>query len=255
MLEDAGVVSYRRVTIEGLGVRDAGRLVLQRSDVDEHVLLNLALRGRKICGPRYHEGTGQGCRPHPSSSSGANRPPRRWLAPRELAIAALVTAFIVAAKLALRMPIRVPGHTGIWWMAALVLGRGAIRKQGAGTLIGVATGILATMLIPGSEGLLQGVKYAAAGAAVDLGAFVTGERLDNPIAGALTGALANLAKLGAGTLIAYALGLPAELPRGRTGHSIRQHVVFGAIGGALGSWVLGRLRPTLGMEPMKEEAG
>jgi hypothetical protein len=49
------------------------------------------------------------------------------LTPREIAALALIAALLVAAKVTLNLPLRIPGHSGIFWMAFLVIGRGLVR--------------------------------------------------------------------------------------------------------------------------------
>lgn len=52
VLEESGVSQFKRVVVKGSGVRDSGRIVLDRSDIDDDVLLDLAARGTaKLCGP------------------------------------------------------------------------------------------------------------------------------------------------------------------------------------------------------------
>ena len=52
LLAEAGVDDFTSVTVIGQGVRDDGILVLSRNEIDEDVLLDLAVRGTmKLCGP------------------------------------------------------------------------------------------------------------------------------------------------------------------------------------------------------------
>lgn len=52
VLGKAGVTQFESVTVIGLGARDSGKLVLDRSAVDQDVLLDVANRGTaKVCGP------------------------------------------------------------------------------------------------------------------------------------------------------------------------------------------------------------
>ena len=52
LLAKAGVDDFTSVTVVGQGVRDDGVIVLSRDEVDEDVLLDLAVRGTmKLCGP------------------------------------------------------------------------------------------------------------------------------------------------------------------------------------------------------------
>jgi hypothetical protein len=46
------VTDFDSVTVTGLGVRDDGRIVLSRAQVDQDVVLDVAERGTtKLCGP------------------------------------------------------------------------------------------------------------------------------------------------------------------------------------------------------------
>jgi len=74
---------------------------------------------------------------------------RRRLTTRELVSLALIAALIVGAKITLNMPLHTPGHSGLFWMAFLVIGRGLVRKPGAGTLLGLVSGLLAVIAVGG----------------------------------------------------------------------------------------------------------
>jgi len=168
--------------------------------------------------------------------------PRRWLTTRELTVLALLAALLVGTKIVLNLPLRVPGHSGLFWMAYLVIGRGLVRKRGAGALLGLVSGLLAVLIVGGREGLLVWVKYFAPGVVMDLGAMMSRERLDSPLWGALIGATANAAKLSASLIVSLLLGIPAGYLVVGLGLAATTHVVFGAIGGWLGALVLKSLR-------------
>lgn len=52
VLEAAGIDEFASVEVLGAGVRDSGRLTLQREQIDDDVLLDIANRGTaKIAGP------------------------------------------------------------------------------------------------------------------------------------------------------------------------------------------------------------
>jgi hypothetical protein len=52
VLSASKITSFARVTVIGLGARDAGRLDLERPSIDDRVLLDVAKRGTvKVCGP------------------------------------------------------------------------------------------------------------------------------------------------------------------------------------------------------------
>lgn len=166
----------------------------------------------------------------------------RWLTTRDIVLISLVAALVILTKVVFKMPIHVPGHSGVIWMALYVIGRGLIRRPGAGTMIGLVSGILATFLNPGSSGLFTGVKYPAPGMVLDVVALLSREHLDQPLVGLIAGVLGNLAKLSAALVVALLLGLPAGFIAVGLGYSAMTHVVFGAIGGWLGGVVLARLQ-------------
>ncbi len=166
----------------------------------------------------------------------------RWgLSLRARVIIALVSALIIGAKFYLRMPLHIPGHSGLFWMALMVVGVGLVRRPGAGTLIGLLTALLATALLPGRQGLLTGVKYFIPGLLFDILVPLLGGRLDRTTVAVVIAAAANVAKLAT----AYVIGLVAGIPSGflalGLGFASTTHLVFGALGGLLGSLVLRRL--------------
>jgi hypothetical protein len=159
---------------------------------------------------------------------------------RELALGALLAGLIVAAKYSLRLPIEIPGHTGVFWMAIMVVARGVIPRKGAGTVIGFVAGVLAMAFVPGREGILLWMKYVAPGVVLDL-LSPTGARMKSVPYATLAASLANLAKLGTSYVLGLALGIPAGYLALGLGPSAISHAFFGAIGGMLGALVLRRL--------------
>jgi hypothetical protein len=123
-------------------------------------------------------------------------------------------------------------------MAFLVVGRGLVRRRGAGALLGLVSGLLAVVMVGGREGLLVWVKYLAPGVIMDLGAFISGEKLESPLFALLIGGLGNMAKLTSSFLISLLLGIPAGYLAVGLGLSAISHAIFGALGGWLGALVL-----------------
>lgn len=174
--------------------------------------------------------------------SGNRSHPRQLFTTQDLVLLALFAALIALSKAVFRMPIHVPGHSGITWMAILLVGRGLVRRPWAGTMLGLVSGILAVAVVGGREGLLLWLKYLAPGAVMDLAALLSGERLDYPLVGILSGAVANTAKLITSLIISLALGIPTGYLALGLGLSATTHIVFGALGGWLGTLVLEALR-------------
>ncbi len=167
---------------------------------------------------------------------------RRLFTTQDLVVLALFAALVALSKVVLRMPIHVPGHSGITWMAILLVGRGLVRRPWAGTVLGFVSGIIAVAVVGGREGLLLWLKYLAPGAMMDLTALLSREHLGNPFVGAVAGAAANTAKLVTSLLVSLALGIPTGYLALGLGLSATTHVVFGALGGWLGTLVLRLLR-------------
>lgn len=167
---------------------------------------------------------------------------RPWGLPlRSRIVIALVAALIITGKFYFRLELHVPGHTGFYWMALLMVGVALVDRPGAGTLIGVFSGLLAAVFVPGKEGILTAVKYIAPGIVVDVMTPLLGGRLDRPVPAILVGAFGNLSKL----LTSYLIGLLAGIPSGflalGLGFAATTHVVFGGIGGWIGAWVIRRM--------------
>jgi len=167
---------------------------------------------------------------------------RRLFTTQDLVVLALFAALVAVSKAVLRVPIHVPGHSGITWMAILVVGRALVRKRWAGTALGLVSGILAVAVVGGREGLLLWLKYLTPGMVMDLAALLSAERLGSPTVGAIAGAVANTAKLVTSLVVSLALGIPTGYLALGLGLSATTHVVFGALGGWLGSTVFRLLK-------------
>ncbi len=166
----------------------------------------------------------------------------RALTLRDRLTIALISTLIIVAKFYLRLPLHTPGHTGFFWMALLVVGVGVIGRPGAGTMIGLLTAILATVFLPSQQGVLVGVKYFVPGLVVDLLWFVFRGGFDRYAIAVVVGATANAAKLTASYLLGLLLGIPAGYLALGVGLAATTHVVFGALGGLIGAYVLRRLQ-------------
>jgi len=160
----------------------------------------------------------------------------------ELILLALFAALVVVAKIALRLPLQMPGHSGLFWMAIVVAAAGIVPKRGAASLVGLSSGILAGFLGLGDFGALDTlVSYAAVGVGVDLAGWLLGN-LEALGSAALVGALGHTAKF----LVKWAFGLIVGAPVGflalGLAWSAFNYVIFGALGGLLGGLTLRALR-------------
>jgi len=160
----------------------------------------------------------------------------------QLIFLALFAALIVIVKVALKLPIQLSGHSGIFWMAIMITAMGIIRKPGAASLVGLNSGLLAAFLGLGDFGGLNTLlSYTAVGIGADL-ALLLLQNPENLIAAGLVGALGHLSKF----LVKWGLGALTGAPIGFVAlgllPALISYVIFGAIGGILGALTLRALR-------------
>jgi hypothetical protein len=161
---------------------------------------------------------------------------------RDLLLLALVAALCILAKLVLRVPLHVPGHSGVLWVALFVIGRGLVDKRGAGVLLGLIAGLLAQFAGFGDVGPLEWTKWLAAGVILEvLTLALPGDLRGFPKA-IVVGAALHLGKLAALLLAGMILQVPFSILFLGLGLSATTHVLFGALGGFLGALGLRELR-------------
>jgi hypothetical protein len=175
--------------------------------------------------------------------SGPAKPVYIWsLTLRDLLLIAVVAALCALAKLVLRIPVHVPGHSGVLWVALFVICRGLVDKRGSGVLLGLVAGLLAQFMGFGDVGPLEWTKWVVAGAVLEaLTLVVPGDLRSFPKA-IVVGAALHLGKLAALTLAGAILQVPWALLFLGLGWSATTHVLFGALGGFLGALGLRELR-------------
>jgi ABC-type thiamin/hydroxymethylpyrimidine transport system permease subunit len=168
---------------------------------------------------------------------------QRYFSTFQLILLALFSALVVVAKIALRMPFQLPGHSGIFWMAIIIVGAKVVPKPGAASIIGVTSGLLASFLGLGDFGALNTfLSYTAVGVASDLILWFLHGDPENLVVAVLVGILGHLGKF----LVKWLFGILSGAPVGFVAlgliRSIIGYVVFGALGGLLGWITLKALR-------------
>lgn len=146
----------------------------------------------------------------------------------------------------LHLPLHMPGHTSIWWMGILVVGKGVIGKFGSGIVMGIVSGLLAVFLGMGNTGVFEFLKYFIPGLLIDLLAPFYRYKLGNPFVGAICGALASLSKLAASIAVGLLVNTPLLFLTLGLGYVAFCHVIYGAIGGILAAIIIRQLKPRLG---------
>jgi hypothetical protein len=167
---------------------------------------------------------------------------QRYFTTFELILLALFSALVVVDKIVLHLPLRIPGHSGVTWMAILVVARGLVPKNGALSLVGLTSGLLAAFLGLGDLGALYTVlSYLASGVAVDLMAWFLGG-MDQLATAGLAGVVGNVAKMLTKTTMAVLLQIPAGFVALGLLYSFITNAISGLLGGLLGWLVLRALK-------------
>ena len=154
----------------------------------------------------------------------------------------MFAALVVVAKSGLRLPLQMPGHSGIFWMAIVVVGAGIVNKRGAASLIGVTSGILATFLGMGDFGAINTfLSYAIVGVGTDLALLILPD-LEQPVTATVAAAIGHMGKF----LVKWLFGVVTGAPIGFLAlgllWAMLGYIVFGGLGGLLGSLTLKALR-------------
>jgi len=151
---------------------------------------------------------------------------------RDLAIAAATGLGVALAKRYLDFHLGIPGHSGLFWVAALLLGASQGRA-GTGVAAGIAVGAWGVPLGLGHSIGYNMALYASAGGALDalrLTRWLSVERLPGAI---VAGTSMHLAKLAYITTYASATGLVKHFHLLGFAPTAFNHALFGAGAGIL----------------------
>jgi hypothetical protein len=159
----------------------------------------------------------------------------------ELSILSICGGLVFVLKTAFKIPLHVPGHSGIFWVIPVIFAVAVVRKPGSGTYVGALSGLLTAFFGMDPLGWLDGLTYFTLGAAVDIEGFIFRYRFDNPAIGFVVGASSNIAKMLVNFAIQLSLGvLPVFIVLG-IGIASVTHIVFGGIGGIIAAVIVARL--------------
>jgi ABC-type thiamin/hydroxymethylpyrimidine transport system permease subunit len=166
----------------------------------------------------------------------------RYFSTFQLILLALFAGLVVVAKISLRLPLQMPGHSGVFWMAIVIVAAGVVPKPGAASLVGLTSGIIAAMLGMGDLGALNTfLSYTLLGVGTDL-ALLLLRNPENLLSAVLAATLGHVAKFLVKWGMATLMGAPAGFVALGLARSIVGYIVFGALGGMLGALTLQALR-------------
>ena len=168
---------------------------------------------------------------------------QRYFSTFQLILLALFSALVVVAKIALRLPLQLTGHSGIFWMAIIIVGAKVVDKPGASSIIGLTSGLLAAFLGMGDFGAINTfLSYTMIGVVSDIVLWLLGGNAENLVTALFVGTLGHFAKF----LVKWVFAIITDAPLGFVAlgllKSIIGYIVFGAAGGLLGWLTLKALR-------------
>mgnify|MGYP001391920303 CR=1 FL=1 len=163
----------------------------------------------------------------------------RYFSTFQLILLALFAALVVVAKIALRLPLQLPGHSGIFWMAIVIVAAGVVPKVGATSLVGITSGLIAAFLGMGDFGALNTfLSYTMVGVGTDLALLLLGRKPENLVIAAIAAMFGHFCKF----LVKWGMGVLTGAPVGFVALGLARamigYVVFGALGGLLGALTL-----------------
>jgi hypothetical protein len=156
---------------------------------------------------------------------------------RDAVILAIIAAATAAAKLALRIPLGIPGHFSIIWMFFLVFGCALVPKRGAGTILGILTGLLAMVMGFGHEGFIVFFKWLIVGLSLEIFGLVKKDFAHNPVTATSAGGVAAIVKTVFGLALFSLLGISGKAIETVSAIAVLLNFIFGAAGGLI-AWAV-----------------
>ena len=141
------------------------------------------------------------------------------------------SVFIVCARAALRLHLKIPGHSMFFSVFFLLIARGAVSFRWAATLCGFLSGLLALTLGMGHGGPLLILKFVLPGITVDLMAMILPGLFESIFLCMLTGMFAGITQFIIGFGIEMLMGMDFEVLIQHGLFKSIGNVIFGAAGG------------------------
>lgn len=139
--------------------------------------------------------------------------------------------FTLCAKAALRLHLKIPGHSMFFTVFFLLIARGCVKYRLAATFSGLMAGIMAMILGMGKGGPLLLIKFVMPGLVVDLMAFFMPGLFQSVLLCMLTAGLAGATRFFSTFIIDYLVGMDMDV---LLQHALIQsagNILFGVAGG------------------------
>jgi ABC-type thiamin/hydroxymethylpyrimidine transport system permease subunit len=156
-------------------------------------------------------------------------------------IVSLFGVLIALSSSLMRIPMQLPGHKGIVWMAILVTCAIIFKKSRAATLASFIAGFLVVVLFPSSDGFLEFFKFFIPGLTMDIMLLILPSVAVRWYSVAIIAALSHITKLGVNFVNGMILNLPLGFLTLGLKVAVLYHLAFGFIGGILGFVIAKRL--------------
>ncbi len=165
----------------------------------------------------------------------------RYFSLNEIALMSICGAMIFVMKIAFKIPVHIPGHSGIFWVIPMIVGISIVKKPGAGIYIGLISGLLASFFGLGALHVFDIFSHLALGVAADICSLLFAYHLESIAVGVITGATANVVKMVVHYSVELLLGVPQFFIILGIGISSVSYMFFGGLGGLISVYIIRRL--------------
>jgi hypothetical protein len=157
---------------------------------------------------------------------------------------------VIAVRAALRLHLKIPGHSMLFTLFFLLLARGCVRNNLAASFTALLTGIMALILGMGKGGPLILIRYLLPALVVDAMAFVLADSLfQSMLLCVLTAVLAASTRFLSDAAMDFLAGMEFSIVLRHAGLQTASNVVFGGIGALGVPAVIRKLRAFGAIEP------
>lgn len=152
-------------------------------------------------------------------------------------------ALVVLAHVSVHLPLKLPGHHGLEWMAILMFARTLSREQHAASVVALSSAGLCSLPALGLNEPYMGLGYLLTGLAVD--ALYRWLRAPGPLTLGAVAGLAHVAKPLWKWAAVQGLGLQFGSITAGVAYAVGSHLAFGFVGGLAGAFAGRALRQRL----------